>query len=187
MDYEQLLNTTFQCQCGKTHTVPIRRIVYAEDALDAIPDTLAAFTPGRRVLILADQRTWSIAGEQASRLLRQAGWNVNHIILPDTDHGGSVCDDRTFDALNTQLPPADIMLAVGSGVINDLTKWLAFERGLPYAVLATAAPPNKSRIASNKPTPPTPTTKSNAPVPASKTPSPTCTKSASAHVTIGQN
>jgi glycerol-1-phosphate dehydrogenase [NAD(P)+] len=90
------------------------------------------------------KRKWlgAPAGERVSRLLRQGGWNVNHIILPDTDHGGPVCDDRTFDALNTQLPPVDVMLAVGSGVINDLTKWLAFERDLPYAVLATAATMN---------------------------------------------
>jgi len=39
-------------------------------------------------------------------------------------------------------PPAEIALAVGSGVINDLTKWSAFEHDLPYVVLATAATMN---------------------------------------------
>jgi glycerol-1-phosphate dehydrogenase [NAD(P)+] len=41
-----------------------------------------------------------------------------------------------------RLPPIDIALAVGCGVINDLTKWLAFENDLPYAVVATAATMN---------------------------------------------
>ena len=33
-------------------------------------------------------------------------------------------------------------LAVGSGVVNDLTKWSAFDHKLPYAVVATAASMN---------------------------------------------
>jgi glycerol-1-phosphate dehydrogenase [NAD(P)+] len=61
---------------------------------------------------------------------------------PDAGHGSPVCDDTTHNWLNEQFPPADIALAVGSGVINDLTKWTAFEHDLPYAVFATAATMN---------------------------------------------
>ncbi|HPD46057.1 MAG TPA: iron-containing alcohol dehydrogenase [Anaerohalosphaeraceae bacterium] len=152
MDHDRLLNSTFQCQCGKTHSVPVRQIVYSEEAVAAIPDTLAAFTPGRRVLILADQRTWSVAGEEAAWALQQGGWDVSHTIVGDTQHGGPVCDDHTFEVLNAQLLPADILLAVGAGVINDLTKWLAAERDLPYAVLATAATMNGYTAANVAPT-----------------------------------
>ena len=65
-----------------------------------------------------------------------------HIIVPDTENGSPICDDITYDWLNGQCPPADIALAVGCGVINDLTKWFAFEHDLPYAVIATAATMN---------------------------------------------
>ncbi|MBE0536627.1 MAG: iron-containing alcohol dehydrogenase [Phycisphaerae bacterium] len=152
MNCEQLLNTTFQCQCGKTHNVPIRKIVYAEDAVEAMPSILTAFTSGRRIAILADSRTWSIAGEKAGSLLRQGGWTVTPVLVPDSARGGPICDDRTFRNLHRNLPPADILLAVGAGVINDLAKWLAFERDLPYAVCATAATMNGYAAANVAPT-----------------------------------
>jgi glycerol-1-phosphate dehydrogenase [NAD(P)+] len=142
MDIKDLLNTSFDCECGRRHNVPIRNIIYAEDALERLPNILGSFVDGRRVALVADQRTWDIAGERARDVLEHTGWSVNHIIVPDSDHGSPVCDDTTYDWLNDKLPAVDIALAVGCGVINDLTKWLAFDRDLPYAVVATAATMN---------------------------------------------
>jgi glycerol-1-phosphate dehydrogenase [NAD(P)+] len=142
MNPKDLLNATFDCECGHTHEVPIRKLIYAEDALERLPDILASFVGGRRVVLVADQRTWDIAGQRTRQVLERTGWSVHHIIVPDTDHGSPVCDDITYVWLNDRLPAADIALAVGCGVINDLTKWLAFDRDLPYAVVATAATMN---------------------------------------------
>lgn len=142
MNHKELLDTSFDCECGKQHRVPVRKIIYAEDALKAIGSLLGTFTKGRKIVILADQRTWQIAGQAASKSLRQNGWDVNHLIVEDTEHGGPVCDDHTFNCLKDELPPCDIALAVGCGVINDLTKWLTFDRKIPYAVVATAATMN---------------------------------------------
>lgn len=44
------------------------------------------------------------------------------------------------------------MVAVGSGVVNDLTKWLAAEAGVPYGVLATAGSMNGYAAANVAPT-----------------------------------
>jgi glycerol-1-phosphate dehydrogenase [NAD(P)+] len=142
MNPKELLDTTFNCECERTHKVPIRNLIYAEDALKRLHRVLESLVDGRRVLIVADQRTWVIVGERAKKVLEQTGWSVRHIIVPDTNHGGPVCDDTTHYWLNDRLPPADIALAAGCGVINDLTKWSAFEHGLPYAVIATAATMN---------------------------------------------
>lgn len=142
MKPKELLDTTFACECGRSHTIPIKRLVYAEDALERLPKVLGSFLGGRSIVLVADRRTWDIVGRIAKNALEQTGWSARHIIVPDTTAGSPVCDDITRDWLNEQLPNADIALAVGSGVINDLTKWSAFERDLPYAVLATAATMN---------------------------------------------
>ena len=152
MNPKELLDTTFNCECGRSHKVPIRDIIYAEDALERLPKVLESFVDGRRVLIVADQRTWVIVGERARQVLEQTGWSPHHIIVPDTGRGNPVCDDTTYGWLNDQLPPTDIALAVGCGVINDLTKWLAFEHDLPYAVVATAATMNGFTAANVAPT-----------------------------------
>ncbi|MGI9537165.1 MAG: iron-containing alcohol dehydrogenase, partial [Desulfocapsaceae bacterium] len=53
-----------------------------------------------------------------------------------------VVDDRTRDVLLQQTTHADLLIAVGSGVINDLVKWTAFLQKKPYIVIATAASMN---------------------------------------------
>lgn len=152
MNPEKLLDTTFDCECGRNHKVPIRSIIYAEDATERLPEVLGSLVSGRRIIVVADKRTWAIAGERAKEALEQTGWSVQDIIVPDTRTGGPVCDDTTHAWLNNLMPPADIALAVGTGVINDLTKWSAFDKDVPYAVFATAATMNGFTAANVAPT-----------------------------------
>jgi glycerol-1-phosphate dehydrogenase [NAD(P)+] len=152
MNPEKLLDTTFDCECGRSHKVPIRSIIYAEDALVRLPEVLGSLVSGRRIVLVADKRTRTIAGERAKEALEQTDWSVHDIIVPDTKHGGPVCDDITHTWLNERMPAADIALAVGSGVVNDLTKWSAFDKDIPYAVFATAATMNGFTAANVAPT-----------------------------------
>lgn len=142
MNPKELLDTTFDCECGRSHTVPIRNLTYAEDALKRLPKVLASLTEGRRAVLIADERTWDIAGCRVEEGLKQAGWIAYNTVIPDNTGGSPVCDDTTHDWLGNHLPPADVVVAIGSGVINDLAKWSAFELNLPYVVVATAATMN---------------------------------------------
>jgi glycerol-1-phosphate dehydrogenase [NAD(P)+] len=152
MNPEKLLDITFDCECGRSHEVPVRSIIYSDDAMERLPEVLGPFVNNRSIVIVADKRTWAIAGERAKKILKKTGWSVNNIIIPDTNYGGPVCDDTTHAWLNDLMPPADIALAVGTGVINDLTKWSAFEKDIPYAVFATAATMNGFTAANVAPT-----------------------------------
>jgi glycerol-1-phosphate dehydrogenase [NAD(P)+] len=152
MNPEKLLDKTFDCECGRSHKVPIRSIIYAEDALERLPEALGSFVKGRRIVLVADKRTWVIVGKNVKEALDQAGWSVHDITVPDTDKGDPVCDDVTHTWLNDLMPPADIALAVGTGVVNDLTKWSAFDKDIPYAVFGTAATMNGFTAANVAPT-----------------------------------
>jgi glycerol-1-phosphate dehydrogenase [NAD(P)+] len=142
MNPEELLDTTFDCQCGRTHNVPVKKILYEENVLDVLPEVLGGLIDSRKILVVADSRTFSVAGRDACRILEKAGWLIQRIIIPDTDRGSAACDDITYNKLKDTAPSVGFALAVGCGVINDLTKWLAFERDIPYAVVATAATMN---------------------------------------------
>ena len=142
MNPRELLGKTFSCKCGRTHEVTTKNIIYAETALERLPDVLGSFVDRRRVVLVADKRTWAVAGRRARQMLEKSGWSTEHVIVPDTHHCGPVCDDTTLHWLDDRCPHSDIALAVGCGVINDLTKWLAFNREIPYAVVATAATMN---------------------------------------------
>ncbi len=158
MRQADLLGTTFDCECGKTHSVAIQAVVYSDKALAQLPALLERHCAGtrtypgqgRRVILVADERTYPLAGKDCQERLEQAGWSVASFILPDGPHGSPVCDDITRDALRAKMPPCDCFLAVGSGTVSDLVKWIATSPGkwqacdskIPYAMFATAASMN---------------------------------------------
>ena len=116
---------------------------YDSQADTFLARALGEETAGRKVLIFADGRTRRAAGRGLLSALKDEGWRIEEIIIPDEEDGTSPrCDDLTKNALQSQLPEADIYIAAGSGVVNDLTKWLAMEMNKPYAAFATAASMN---------------------------------------------
>ena len=143
MELSKLLGTCFGCACGREHDLPVRRFVYEPGALEALPDCVGQ-EGAKRVVVVADARTWHVAGERAYEALRRAGIEAARIIVPDGEGGGPVCDDETCGGLREQLRGMgpEMVVGAGSGVINDLCKWSSFELGLPYAVVATAASMN---------------------------------------------
>jgi glycerol-1-phosphate dehydrogenase [NAD(P)+] len=90
-----------------------------------------------------DIRTREVAGKEAAALLREAGWKVSEIVVPDPAEGASpICDDRTHDWLLRQIEATDIVVPAGSGVLSDLGKWIAFDLSVPYVCFGTAASMN---------------------------------------------
>jgi glycerol-1-phosphate dehydrogenase [NAD(P)+] len=147
-----LLNTTFQCTCGQTHMVPVKSVVYSEDACEQLPVIIRNETDGISVQLLADERTMAIAGLEVEHILSSSGFTVKSHVVPDEPHGSPVCNDITVNNLRETISPPDFFVATGSGAINDLTKWLAFEQDRPYAVVATAASMNGYTAANVAPT-----------------------------------
>ncbi len=144
MNPAELLGRSFACACGRTHAAGLEQVLYAERAAERLPALLAPRRRRGAVHLVADARTWEAAGAEAEAALRGAGWRVAPHVLRDPPRGDPVCDDATRAVLDASLGnrPADVLLAVGSGVVNDLVKWIAHERRTPYAVLATAASMN---------------------------------------------
>jgi glycerol-1-phosphate dehydrogenase [NAD(P)+] len=87
----------------------------------------------RRLAVVSDRTTHAVMGERVERAL--AGrFVVQSIILPDSVHP----DDVTAERLAQESRSADALIAVGSGTINDLCKYVSAQAGKPYAVFATA-------------------------------------------------
>ncbi len=141
----ELLGTKFRCECGRTHDLTVRRFVYDAAAIDRLPDIVQQCAGlFMRAVVVADSRTWEVCGRRALAALKQARKEVNEVVVADGEHGTPVCDDATFQTLLARLREVkpDVLVAVGSGVVNDLCKWTSFELGIPYLVVATAASMN---------------------------------------------
>jgi glycerol-1-phosphate dehydrogenase [NAD(P)+] len=99
----------------------------------------ALFTDGRPALVVADERTWTAAGQAVQASLVAAGVPVveplifpGHPVLYAALENSAVIRERLHGT-------GALGVAVGSGTINDLVKLAAGELGQPYAVVGTAA------------------------------------------------
>ena len=139
MDRNSLLGASFACDCGKQHTVPTKGFFYAPDALSFLPETAREINSAGQWLIIADTRTYEAVGREVEILIRKEGLAPGLFIVPDHDGETPAADDRTRDLLLNSAPDADLYIAVGSGVINDLVKWTAHIKNKPFITVATAA------------------------------------------------
>jgi len=115
-----------------------RHVFVAPSALAALPDAVRA-AGDRPPLIVADPNTMEAAGRDALALLSQAGLSPSAPIVlevaPRVKPHASIARDIAGVIREREALP----VAVGSGVINDLTKYAAELAGTPYGCVATAA------------------------------------------------
>ena len=120
------------CPCQKPHVCPIRAVEIGEGALSRLPALCEGYT---RILVVADRHTHAACGGEAVALLGEAV-ETYHVFGGE---GVLIPDEEAIAAMEGALTPAtDLLVGVGSGVINDLCKHVSFKRGLPYVIVATA-------------------------------------------------
>jgi len=142
MMLSDLLGKTFDCECGRSHTIPTEHFFYSDDAIQRLPDIVARYATSPEYAVLADVRTYEVAGRQVEVELKQAGASVHTLIVPDSQGESPITDDSTLAFVLKNTPSVEAFIAAGSGVINDLTKWAAHERQKPYFTVPTAASMN---------------------------------------------
>jgi glycerol-1-phosphate dehydrogenase [NAD(P)+] len=153
MERDQLFGQTFSCACGKTHSVEPREVIYSQDAVAQLSAVCNRLALGSRVAVLMDLRTRRVAGKEVAQALSDARWRVKEVLVKDRVGGGwPICDDNTKHELDGQIGDVHWILPVGSGVINDLGKWLAADREVPFVSFATAASMNGYASANVAPT-----------------------------------
>ena len=153
MEIPDLYGSVFDCSCGTRHKICPEKVIYDREAVDALPSVLAGFVNGTSVAVFEDERTKAVVGSEIVKKLQAAGWTVVEKVVPDTKKGQTpVCDDVTLTCLESETGRLDTVVAAGSGVISDLAKWFAYNRGIPYLCFATAASMNGYASANVAPT-----------------------------------
>ena len=133
-----LLGSSFQCPCGRVHTVPVRRIVLERDAHLRLPDVVDELGLPRTACVVADDKTYDVLGKDVVSCLVRRKHHVQEIVLPCVNGNPVPVDQATAEKLLASLPSVPLLFAVGSGSINDLTKLAAQTRNVPYITLPTA-------------------------------------------------
>lgn len=128
------LNEKFKnCSCGRTHTCPIDYVRIGKGVLGDITELTKDY---HNIMLVSDDNTYAVCGNEVASLLGTKV-SVNHILAPNPDivvpNEEKVAEIES--AMNTDI---DLIVGVGSGVINDLCKYVSFHNDLPYYIVATA-------------------------------------------------
>ncbi len=121
---------------GKTVAVPYDSVVIDTDLDGREADLVQALALGDSFTVVADAATWDAMGSRVAKALAPLG-PVNTLIL---DHPHA--DMAAVADLTQKLAGAEAVIAVGSGTINDLCKYVTGLDGRRYAVFGTAASMN---------------------------------------------
>ena len=121
--------------------------VIGEDVLEQVPFFFSEqFDGASDAIVICDPRTKVAAGNRVATLLKTAGVVVSeHVLEPGGKeiHADYRYAEEVRAAIHQAIGQSNgrtvVPVAVGSGVVNDLTKLASGELGVPYMVCATAA------------------------------------------------
>ncbi len=125
----------FHCFCGKRHTASVEALVVESGALRRLPELIGRYGC-KKAFILTDCNEYEAAGRQVCAILDGACIHYSQYIFPQThlepDEFAVGAAAMHFDT------SCDLILGVGSGVINDICKILKNLTGKTYFIVGTA-------------------------------------------------
>ncbi len=119
------------CGCGKRHTCPIEAVHIERGAIAHLAQLCAQYN---KILLVADENTYAAAGVQTeaaltAKAVEKVIFSGKTVLIPN---------EVAIDAVTEKFVGIDLIVGIGSGVIQDLCKCVSSRKGVPYMVVATA-------------------------------------------------
>ena len=122
------------CPCGRPHTTAIDEVVVGSGAVNRLPEFVKKY--GKRPFVVADVNTYAAAGEKVCNILQTAQIPYGSFVFKEK---ALEPDEKAVGAAFMHFDKTcDVIVGVGSGVINDICKILSHVAGLPYIIVGTA-------------------------------------------------
>jgi len=145
LDPAEMARTVLHCPlCGSEHPIPFGVVRHGVDLLAELPEIIGLIlgsTPPNIGVIYDRQIKTKLEGLFFEPIDR---FGLTYQRFPVDEVGRLlVVEIELGDRVAAQLPPEiNLLIGVGSGVITDLTKWIATRAGLPFIVVGTAVSMN---------------------------------------------
>lgn len=134
MDLQQYLGRKLPCSCGREHETQLKQVKISSGAVEKLPQIVKKLGHSR-VFAISDANTRAVLGEKAEAILGEAGLLAGSVTLP----GDVLADEEGIGRVLMHFQrDSDVILAVGTGTLNDIGKLTSWRMGLPYLVAATA-------------------------------------------------
>ncbi|MDD6159888.1 MAG: sn-glycerol-1-phosphate dehydrogenase [Oscillospiraceae bacterium] len=132
MDINELLKGVHDCPCGRDHSCAIRYVSVRPGAVEDLAGILDGF---RHIVLTADENTYATCGRRVEEILGER-MEGKLVFRPE---GLLIPNEEAIEKLSAAVTgKTDLIVGIGSGVINDLCKYVSFTHDLPYYIIATA-------------------------------------------------
>lgn len=124
-----------KCQCGKEHVMPTSKVICGDNVLEKIVDVSKEYNC-KKIFVLSDKNTFLACAHKVLKILddNQIKYTSycfdKEFLEPDENSVGSAIMHFDYEC--------DLVVSVGSGVINDIGKILSATAKLPYVIIGTA-------------------------------------------------
>ncbi len=146
VDYtiDELGSMHYQCSCGEEHYIGIDHIAIGKGAVNKLPEFLSdqkkkdgsLLSKDDKILVVADVHTWKVAGVTVVDLLMAEGYPVDTYIFP---YEKMHTEEKYIEELKSAMSDdVAFMIAVGSGTMNDITRYVSFGKNISYYIVGTA-------------------------------------------------
>lgn len=136
----------FNCTCSRgSHRAPLDSYEISSGAIKKIPEILKDY---KRIYMVADENTYAAAGREVEAILKENGMHHATLILdgspilPNAETIGKIIlnanDINEKSDIFKYSPLPDLILAVGSGTVNDSCRMSSYRLNLPYGIVGTA-------------------------------------------------
>ena len=130
MDINSLLKVS-KCPCGRDHACNIEAVFVESGAISRL-STLCR--ENKSILIVADENTYKAAGDKVECTLGDK--SISRVIF--SGETVLIPNEYAIERVMGGIDDADLILGIGSGVIQDLCKYISHVTKIPYIIVATA-------------------------------------------------
>ena len=128
------LGHDFECDCQKHHVTNLSTV----QIKDNVKEDIVRFLDKNQykvIYLIEDENTKKAYGKELETYFKEKGIQTDSVVIK----GEVVPNEKTvFDILLGMKQKYDYILGIGSGTLNDLSKFISKKVGLDYGIVATA-------------------------------------------------
>lgn len=130
INFEELLGKEFDCECGKTHKIKVERVVSKNSLSNQDLELEFERLKAKKPLFVCDENTFEAIKNDISLE------NMEVLILEPRNR--VLAEISNAEKVISNSKDNDLLVSIGSGTINDITKYAAQKLGVNYICIPTA-------------------------------------------------
>lgn len=131
------ITDSFTDGCGVEHHSGLDAMLVGDGVLSEVPAVIAKY--GKKPFLLSDPNEWEAAGKKVASILESSGIPFSSHVFAVPDGKRLMPDELAAGELSMHYDKScDVIVGIGSGVVNDLGKLLASLTGHDYIIIGTA-------------------------------------------------